>query len=285
MERVKRTLIQFKNTLVKILSERLDKIFKSPTPKTKLVSYFVGCYPTPKISLELIKEAIDNGVSILEIGYCTSEASAEGPIIKAAHDHVLSNGHNLNDIIKLVKNIREYNQDVGIVLMGYIANLYKYPISNFVDDIKVAGADAVLVVDAPHELKEENQLREALDKNGLSLIKLVAPTTDDNRLKDIVNIASGFLYQVNVSGVTGVKSANETDVANFVKRIRNLTDIPICSGFGIKSPEDAKKMANSGCNGVIVGSAFVKYIQDNIKNKDLPQSLGNLVKNFTEELK
>ena len=113
------------------MSERLDKIFKSPTPKTKLVSYFVGCYPNPEISLELIKEAIDNGVSILEIGYCTSEASAEGPIIKAAHDHVLSNGHNLNDIIKLVKDIREYNQDVGIVLMGYIANLYKYPIPNF----------------------------------------------------------------------------------------------------------------------------------------------------------
>ena len=72
------------------MSERLDKIFKSPTPKTKLVSYFVGCYPTPEISLGLIKQAIDNGVSILEIGYCTSEASAEGPIIKAAHDHVLS---------------------------------------------------------------------------------------------------------------------------------------------------------------------------------------------------
>ena len=281
----RRTLIQFKNILVKTLSDRLKKIFAEKLPKTKLISYFVGCYPTPEISLELIKEAIDNGVSILEIGYCTSEASAEGPIIKAAHDHVLSNGHNLNDIIKLVKDIREYNQDVGIVLMGYIANLYKYPILNFVDDIKVAGADAVLVVDAPHELKEENQLREALNKNGLSLIKLVAPTTDDNRLKDIVNIASGFLYQVNVSGVTGVKSANEADVTNFVKRIRNLTDIPICSGFGIKSPKDAKKMANSGCNGVIVGSAFVKYIQDNIENKDLPQSLGNLVKNFTEELK
>ena len=266
------------------MSERLNKIFKSPTPKTKLVSYFVGCYPTPEISLKLIKQAIDNGVSILEIGYCTSEASAEGPIIKDAHDHVLNNGHNLIDIIKLVKDIRNYNQDVGIVLMGYIANLYKYPISNFVGDIKVAGADAVLVVDAPHELKEENQLREALNKNELSLIKLAAPTTDDNRLKDIVNVASGFLYQVNVAGVTGVKSANETDVANFVKRIRNLTDIPICSGFGIKSPEDAKKMANNGCNGVIVGSAFVKYIQDNIENKDLPQSLGNLVKNFMEKL-
>ena len=137
------------------MSERLDKIFKSPTPKTKLVSYFVGCYPTPEISLELIKEAIDNGVSILEIGYCTSEASAEGPIIKAAHDHVLSNGHNLNDIIKLVKDIRDYNQEVGIVLMGYIANLYKYPISNFVDDIKEAGGDADRVSQLRQELGNE----------------------------------------------------------------------------------------------------------------------------------
>ena len=285
MERVKKTLIQFKNILVKILSERLDKIFKSPTPKTKLVSYFVGCYPTPEISLELIKQAIDNGASILEVGYVTSEASAEGNIIKAAHDHVLNNGHNLKDIINLVKDIREYNQDVGIVLMGYIANLYKYPISKFVDDIKMAGADAVLVVDAPHELKEENQLREALNKNGLSLIKLAAPTTDDNRLKDIVNISSGFLYQVNVSGVTGDKSADEADVANFVKRIKSLTNIPVCSGFGIKSPEDAKKMANSGCNGVIVGSTFVKYIQDNLSAPELTKSFGIKVKSFSEVLK
>ena len=169
--------------------------------------------------------------------------------------------------------------------MGYIANLYKYPIPKFVDDIKKAGADAVLVVDAPHELKEENQLREALNKNGLSLIKLAAPTTDDNRLKDIINIASGFLYQVNVSGVTGDKSADETDVANFVKRIKSLTNIPVCSGFGIKSPKDAKKMANSGCNGVIVGSTFVKYIQDNLSAPDLTQSFGKQVRSFSEVLK
>jgi tryptophan synthase alpha chain len=169
--------------------------------------------------------------------------------------------------------------------MGYIANLYKYPIKQFVDDIKKADADAVLVVDAPHELKEENELRDALNNNGLSLIKLAAPTTDQKRLEDIVKISSGFIYQVNVSGVTGVKSANESDVANFVKRIKNLTNIPVCSGFGIKSPEDAKKVANSGCNGVIVGSTFVKYIQDNLSAPDLTQSFGKQVKSFSEVLK
>ena len=108
---------------------------------------------------------------------------AEGPVIKAAHDHVLKSGYSLNDTIKLVDKIRSYNKDVGILLMGYIANLYKYPIKKFVDDIKKAGADAVLVVDAPHELKEENELRDALNDNGLSLIKLAAPTTDQKGLK------------------------------------------------------------------------------------------------------
>ena len=124
-----------------------------------------------------------------------------------------------------------------------------------------------------------------MNKNGLSLIKLAAPTTDDKRLEEIVKISSGFIYQVNVSGVTGVKSADENDVKNFVKRIKKLTNIPICSGFGIKTPDDAKKMANSGCNGIIVGSTFVKYIQDNINAQDLTQSFGIRVKSFSEVLK
>ena len=144
------------------MSERLKKIFQSNNPKTKLVAYFVGCYPDYKKSLELIKKAIDNGVSVIECGYPTSEASAEGPVIKIAHDKVLENGDTLKDIIKLVSEIRNYNQEVGIVLMGYIANLYKYPISKFVTDISDAGADACLVVDAPHELKEENILNHHL---------------------------------------------------------------------------------------------------------------------------
>ena len=266
------------------MSKRLEKIFQSSSPKTKLVSYFVGCYPTPDKSFELIKQAIDNGVSILEIGYCTSEASAEGPIIKKAHDHVLSKNYTLKDTIELIKKIREYNSEVGIVLMGYIANLYKYPIPKFVEDIKNVDADAVLVVDAPHELKEENILRECLNKNNLSLIKLVAPTTNEQRLKDIIKISSGFLYQVTVTGTTGQKSADESAVKNFIDKIKNISNIPVCTGFGIKTPEDAKKMANTGPSGVIVGSAFVKYIQDNLEDKNLPQNLGKFISSFVKEL-
>jgi tryptophan synthase alpha chain len=266
------------------LSERLNKIFSKKTPKTKLVAYFVGCYPTFQTSLDVIKEAIDNGVSILEIGFATSEASAEGKIIKTAHDHVLNNNDTLLDVIKLVKEIRNYNQDVGIILMGYIANLYKHPIPKFVEEITEAGADGCLVVDAPHELKEENILRNELNNKGLSLIKLVAPTTNETRLKEIIKISSGFLYQVNLSGVTGEKSAHQGDVNTLIKNIRAITSLPVCSGFGIKTPSDAKDIAKTGCDAIVVGSTYVKYIQENIDDKKLPQNVGKLIKSFTNEL-
>ena len=106
----------------------------------------------------------------------------------------MSNGGSLKETIKLIQDIRNYNSEVGILLMGYIANLYKYPIKKFVKDITDADADACLVVDANNEPEEENQLREQLNKNSLSLIKLVAPTTGEKRLKDIINMSTGFIY-------------------------------------------------------------------------------------------
>ena len=141
------------------MTDRLKKIFSAKEQKTKLITYFVGCHPTYAVSLAAIKSAIDNGASIIELGYPTSEASAEGPIIKAAHDRCLKNGVNLKEVIKLATEIRNYNNEVGIILMGYMANLYLYPIEKFTKDAVKAGVDGVLVVDAPHELKEENILR------------------------------------------------------------------------------------------------------------------------------
>lgn len=266
------------------MSKRLKKIFNSKSPKTKLVGYFVGCHPNYKTSLELIKRSIDSGISVIELGYCTSEASAEGPIIKAAHDRCLKNKFSLKDNIKLAKEIRKYSDEVGIIHMGYIANLYMYPIPKFVNDIAKAGSDGVLVVDAPHELKEENLLREKLNSYNLSLIKLVAPTTPDDRLKQIVNLASGFLYSVNVKGVTGMKKAVQEDVLGMVKKIKSQTSLPVCSGFGIKTPKDAKMIAKTNCQGVVVGSTIVAYIEKNLKDKNLPKKIGKLIKSFTKEL-
>ncbi len=267
------------------MSDRLKKIFLSKEPKTKFIAYFVGCHPTYKKSLEIIKQSIDNGVSIIEIGYSTSEASAEGPIIKAAQDRVIANGSSLKDVINLAKEVRNYNDNVGIILMGYISNLFMFPIKNFVKEIKKIDIDGVLVVDAPHELKEEQILREELYENNIALIKLVAPTTPEERLKKICDLGTGYIYCLNYSGTSGVKSAKLENVKNLINKIKKFSKIPICSGFGIKTPNDAKEISSFDIQGVIVGTAFVDFIEKNLNDKQLPENVGKITKTFVKQLK
>lgn len=161
--------------------------------------------------------------------------------------------------------------------MGYMSNIFRYPIDKFVKDLALIDADGCLVVDAPHELREENQLRNALNKENLSMIKLVAPTTTDERLKKLSSLFSGWVYSLNFSGISGSKSADLEQVKSMIKKIRNYTSLPICSGFGIKTPEDAKKIAQTGCDGVIVGTAIVDFIEKNIDDKNLPEKVGNII--------
>ena len=250
-----------------------------------MIAYFVACYPNFEQSLEIIKKSIDAGVSICEIGFPTQEASGEGIVIKNAHDHCLERNITLKDTLKLAKAVRDYNKDVGIILMGYMSNIFRYPIDNFVKDLAAADSDGCLIVDAPHELKEEQQLRNALNKENLSLIKLVAPTTTEKRLKKLSKLFSGWVYSLNFSGITGSKSADLDEVKKIIKRIKNHTDLPICSGFGIKSPEDAKKIANAGCDGVIVGSSIVDFITKNLNDTKLPENIGKNIGNFVKELR
>ncbi len=250
-----------------------------------MIAYFVACYPNFEQSLEIIKKSIDAGVSICEIGFPTQEASGEGIVIKNAHDHCLERNITLKETLKLARAVRDYNKDVGIILMGYMSNVFKYPIDNFVKDLVATDSDGCLIVDAPHELKEEQQLRNALNKENLSLIKLVAPTTTEKRLKKLSKLFSGWVYSLNFSGITGSKSADLDEVKKIIKRIKNHTDLPICSGFGIKSPEDAKKIANAGCDGVIVGSSIVDFITRNIDDTKLPENVGKITETFIKQLR
>ncbi len=267
------------------MSSRFKKIFSNKTPKTKMIAYFVACYPNFEKSLEIIKKSIDAGISICELGFPTQEASGEGTIIKNAHDHCLKRNVTLKDTIKLAEAIRAYNKEVGIVLMGYMSNIFKYPIREFVNDLSAVDADGCLIVDAPHELREENELRNLLNKKNLSLIKLVAPTTTDQRLKKLSSLFSGWVYSLNFSGISGSKSADLDQVKEMIKKIKTFTDLPICSGFGIKTPEDAKKITLTGCDGVIVGSSIVEYIGKNLDDTKLPKNVGNIIKSFVEELR
>ena len=279
----KKISIKSKKKLEKILSKRLDKIFQTDKDKPKLITFFTGCDPTYETSLEILKEAAKNGASILEIGYPTSEASAEGPIIKKSHDRVIAQKIGLPKTIRLAKDLRSSNSSVGIVLMGYISNVFMYSIPKFAKDI--AGiVDGVLCVDAPHEIHEENELRNELKKYDIDLIKLIAPTSGFKRIEEIANLSSGFIYSVNVKGITGVKKADVNEVSAMIKKIKSFTKTPIVSGFGIKTPEDAKLISKSGCMGIVIGSTLVDFIEKNINDKKLPQKIGKIVKEFNDIL-
>ena len=265
------------------MSKRLDKIFQIDKDKPKLITFFTGCDPTYETSLEILKETAKNGASIIEIGYPTSEASAEGPVIKKSHDRVIAQKIGLPKTIQLAKDLRSSNKEVGIVLMGYISNVFMYSIPKFAKDI--AGVvDAVLCVDAPHEIHEEKELRTELKKYDIDLIKLIAPTTSDKRISEIAKISSGFIYSLNVKGISGVKKADVSEVSSMIKRIKSFTKTPVVSGFGIKNPEDAKLIAKSGCSGIVVGSTFVDFIEKNINDSKLPQMVGKVVKEFSNIL-
>lgn len=270
------------NNLVENFNNRIEHRFHGNIGNITFVSYFMGCDPTYKKSLEILLQAAKSGSDVLEIGYANSEASSEGPIIQAASDRALKAGGTLNRVIKLASDVRKKNRRVCIVLMGYISNIFTYPMEKFVIDVAKADIDGVLVVDLPHETREENKLREMLSKHNICLIKLIAPTTDESRMKEIIKISRGFIYAVNVKGITGVKRAELSSVKNMIKKIKKYTNLPICSGFGIKNLNDARLISKSGAEGIVMGSSLVDIIAKNQKlnEKKLSNKVGNFIKNI-----
>ena len=129
---------------------------------------------------------------------------------------------------------------------------------------------------------EMKKIDNELKKYDIDLIKLIAPTTNDKRISEIAKISSGFIYSLNVKGISGVKKADVSEVSSMIKRIKSFTKTPVVSGFGIKNPEDTKLIAKSGCSGIVVGSTFVDFIEKNINDKKLPQMIGKMVKNMEE---
>ena len=244
------------------LTNRIKKIFdKLKDEKRKaFVSFSVGGYPNEESSLEIAKGIVDSGAHIHEISFPHAEAQADGPIIQLANIESIDKGINLKKIINITKEVRNHNSEIGLCMMGYLNNLFIYGIEKFAKEVSDV-IDAVICVDLPTDVVEEKQLREVLKKENISLIKLITPTTSDERIKKIVKDAEGFVYSVNVEGQTGVKSADIDKVNSQIERIKKFTKIPVVSGFGIKTEEDVRTFSNSKADGIVLGSAIVKEIQ------------------------
>ena len=271
------------------MTNRIQKIFNKLKNENKkaFVSFSVAGYPDEESSLEIAKAIADSGSHIHEISFPHAEAQADGPIIQLANIESINKGINLEKIISISKKVREHNSEIGLCLMGYLNNLFIYGIEKFAKDISGI-IDAVICVDLPFEVIEEKQLKEALKKEGIVLIKLITPTTSDERIREIVQDAEGFIYSVNVEGQTGVKSADINKVNSQVENIKKYTNIPIVSGFGIKNEEDVKVFSNSKADGIVLGSAIVNEIKKkNSETKDkhiIAKFINDYCKNLIKKL-
>ena len=229
----------------------------------KLVTFITGGDPDFQTSNEIIKIIIDNKIDIIEIGMPFSDPMADGPTIQLSSNRALENNINLNDIFQLTINAKNLNPKIPIILMGYYNVILNYGIVNFVKSCVQFGVDGLIIVDLQPE--EDEELIIELKKNNIHLI-ILEPTTDEKRLKLILQNASGFLYYVSVMGTTGQKSANINELEKSLKFIKNYSNLPIIPGFGIKNRKDVNNICRIA-DGAVVGSSIIKLIEQNLKDK------------------
>ncbi|MBL7069153.1 MAG: tryptophan synthase subunit alpha [Candidatus Omnitrophica bacterium] len=262
---------------------RIDKRFKELRRKKKkaFIVYVTAGDPNAKATERIILELDRCGVDILELGIPFSDPIADGPTIQAASQRSLSNNINIGKILGLVGRVRRAT-DIPIALMTYYNPVYIYGIKDFVKDAKDAGVDGIIVPDLPPEEAEEliSYSRRANFKN----IFLLSPTSSRERIKFITKKSSGFIYYVSLTGVTGARESLPKDIANNVKMIKRMTDKPVCVGFGVSTPKQARSIARIA-DGVIVGSAVIKVIEKNLKKRDIHKKVARFITSLIRPVK
>ena len=245
----------------------------------KLITFVTGGDPDFDTSLEIIKTIIKNGADIMEIGMPFSDPMADGQTIQLSSKRAISKGIDLENIFSLAAEAKKIKNDLPIILMGYYNLILYFGIKKFVKRCKENGVDGLIVVDLQPE--EDEDLINELRNNQIDLIRLITPTTDEERLKLILNNASGFLYYVSVMGITGQKSADLNDLQKSVAFIKKHTNLPVVPGFGIKDSSDVNKICKIA-DGAVVGSSIIKIIEENLNDKE--KMLSEIDK-FSKDLK
>jgi tryptophan synthase alpha chain len=222
--------------------------------KKALVTYIVSGDPSPDITLDAMHALVANGADIIELGIPFSDPMAEGPVIQRAHERALVHNVSLTSTMAVVKQFRETDTETPVVLMGYANPIERMGYSKFASIASDSGVDGVLTVDLPPE--EAVGLNAELKRVDIVNIFLLAPTTTVQRIREVVSLASGFVYYVSLKGVTGAGNLDLKSVKDKLTLIRQHTELPICVGFGIKDGESAKSVAEYA-DGAVVGSVFV----------------------------
>lgn len=261
---------------------RITRVFDALKKRGEkaLITFITAGDPNIGATAELISAIEANGGDIIELGIPFSDPMADGPTIQASSERALNAGVTPQDVIDLVARVRK-TSEIPIVLFGYYNPVFQYGLKKFAKAIAVAGVDGVLIVDLPAE--EADDLKVELNKVGCDLIFLLTPTSDEGRIKVTVGKASGFVYFVSVTGVTGARKTVSNRIPGYVKKIRRFTGLPIGVGFGISTPEQAATAATSA-DGVVVGSAIVNIIAASGPD-ELTKNVGKFVSSLKQGLK
>ncbi|MCK4905797.1 tryptophan synthase subunit alpha [bacterium] len=244
------------------------------------IAFVTAGDPSLEDTYNLVLELEKQGADIIELGIPFSDPIADGPVIQASSNRSLGEKTNLNKILLLVKDLRK-KTDIPIVFLSYYNPIFHCGIEKFVGDAVKSGVDGIIVADLPPE--EAKEIKIFSSKKGLDTIFLAAPTSSKKRLHKIAEASTGFIYCVSVAGVTGVRNSLAQNLKKRVTDIKKLTNKPVAVGFGVSNIKTAQWVA-SFADGVIVGSAIVKIIQNNLEKKDLINKVGKLVKDLASAI-
>jgi len=240
---------------------RIDAKFEALRAEGKkaFVAYIMAGDPNYETSLEVVKGLPGAGVDVIELGLPFTDPMADGPTIQLAGQRALEAGQTLEKTLEMARAFRTEDDTTPIVMMGYYNPIYHAGVETFLSEAKEAGIDGLIVVDLPPE--EDSELCLPAQDAGLNFIRLATPTTDADRLPTVLRNTSGFVYYVSITGITGAAAANAEAVAPHVERIREASSLPVCVGFGVRSPETAAEIAKVA-DGVVVGSAIVNKLAE-----------------------
>ncbi len=233
--------------------------------RAALIPFFVIGDPDFDTSLAIVKTAIDVGADVLELGIPFSDPIADGPTIQKADIRAMRSGMSVAKALKFIQKVKDY-RDVPIGLLLYYNLVYQYDTEKFFSDFNKAGVNSVLIADL--SIDDADEIIGPAESAGLDTVFMVTPVTNPERMKLIASRTTGFIYTVSVLGVTGSREKLSDTVEGLVGKLKKLTSVPICVGFGISKPEHAAAVANAGADGVIIGSKIVGLIEDNLDDKD-----------------
>lgn len=260
---------------------RIDQRFSELKKQGRkaLIPYITAGDPAPQYTVGFMHALVEAGADIIELGVPFSDPMADGPVIQKACERALKQGTRLVDLLDMVAEFRQVDAKTPIVLMGYLNPIERIGYETFADKAASVGVDGVLVVDMPPE--EADELGPLLKARDLAAIFLVAPTTSNARAATICAHGEGYLYYVSLKGVTGAATLNADDVAEHLAPLREMTDLPLCVGFGIRDGVTAAEVAKVA-DGVIVGSALVNRIAESV---DAPETIAGQLKSVLGEMR